>query len=450
MAGRNGQGPTLQRLPDACLIAIFSALSPLERRALVPLVCKRWRQLFRNSPPLWQQARSQRGVAQALDNARPSCCLPTHRRRRRRRLTVRCLLPPPHVLQAHLALPADFVTSVDMAALFAWFVARSGSGGGGGEADGGGTDGGNGKEGSQEGGCIRSLHVDVSSAGAWGPTLGVLGVVGRGLRHLRIAGDSPQCQMVGCSAPWLALCPNLVSLELDDVVDQSIGDCTAFPTGAAVVSQQHQRQQVVVPCAVLGVWVRLRDAWVMSAAALLAVFGWWWHPRRVSSCCRACTAAALPAVLSCLLLSSVNCSCFGARDFAALPVLPRARPAAVFLPANRLCCWCSFLQGLTCCCITSASPCAAVAPSCSHVCCFCSILQGSPGWSSATAAVTLDSCCMLSCQPMCCCCSWFLQASRGWSSAIAGRRGCTASPPTSREGGSVGWLAMAAFQLSAC
>ncbi|KAI7840413.1 hypothetical protein COHA_005844 [Chlorella ohadii] len=132
---------------------------------------------------------------------------------------------------AHLALPADFVTSVDMAALFAWFVARSGSGGGGGEADGGGTDGGNGKEGSQEGGCIRSLHVDVSSAGAWGPTLGVLGVVGRGLRHLRIAGDSPQCQMVGCSAPWLALCPNLVSLELDDVVDQSIGDCTAFPTG---------------------------------------------------------------------------------------------------------------------------------------------------------------------------------------------------------------------------
>ncbi|PRW39336.1 20 kDa chloroplastic isoform B [Chlorella sorokiniana] len=187
MAGRSGPGPTLQRLPDACLIAIFSALSPLERRVLVPFVCKRWRQLFRNSPPLWQQA--------------------------------------------HLALPADFVTSVDMAALFAWFVERSGdSSGGSGSGSGSGGDA-NGGSGSKEAEAIQSLHVDVSTAAAWGPTLGVLGVVGRRLRHLRIAGDSPQCQMVGCSAPWLALCPNLVSLELDDVVDQSIGDCTVFPTG---------------------------------------------------------------------------------------------------------------------------------------------------------------------------------------------------------------------------
>lgn len=58
MEGRGGQGLSLQRLPDACLLAIFSALSPLDRRVLVPRVCKRWRQLFRNSPPLWQQARS--------------------------------------------------------------------------------------------------------------------------------------------------------------------------------------------------------------------------------------------------------------------------------------------------------------------------------------------------------------------------------------------------------
>ena len=62
MAGRSGPGPSLQGLPDACLIAIFSGLTPLERRTLVPLVCKRWRQLFRNSPPLWRQARSPSGA----------------------------------------------------------------------------------------------------------------------------------------------------------------------------------------------------------------------------------------------------------------------------------------------------------------------------------------------------------------------------------------------------
>lgn len=144
----------------------------------------------------------------APDKPHPSSC------RRRRLPTALAATPTPPAPQAHLALPADFMTSVDMAALFAWFVARSGA-----AADGG-------------AGGVRSLHVDVSSAAAWGPTLGVLGVVGRALEHLRIAGDSPQCQMVGCSAPWLALCPHLVSLELDDVVDHSIGDCTAFPTGA--------------------------------------------------------------------------------------------------------------------------------------------------------------------------------------------------------------------------
>lgn len=133
------------------------------------------------------------------------------------------------------------MNSVDMAALYAWFVARSGGGSDGGSDGGdaygsgsGGKDGGGNKEGSSsglEGNCIRSLHVDVSTGAAWGPTLAVLGVVGRTLRHMRIAGDSPQCQLVGCSAPWLALCPNLASLELDDVVDHSIGDCTVFPTG---------------------------------------------------------------------------------------------------------------------------------------------------------------------------------------------------------------------------
>lgn len=95
--------------------------------------------------------------------------------------------------------------TMDMTALFAWFVARAGD--------------------------IRSLHIDLFTEAAWPPILAVLGVVGRSLQHLRLAGETPACQRVGCYAPWLQLTPRLTSLELDDVVDGAISHAI-FPPGA--------------------------------------------------------------------------------------------------------------------------------------------------------------------------------------------------------------------------
>lgn len=108
----------------------------------------------------------------------------------------------------HLAIPADFAHSLDLSALFAWFVAREGA--------------------------VRSLHVDLCCQAAWAPLLAVLGVVGRRLEHLRIAGETAQCQRPGDTAPWLALAPNLTALELDEVVDASIADAR-FPLGALLL-----------------------------------------------------------------------------------------------------------------------------------------------------------------------------------------------------------------------
>lgn len=107
--------------------------------------------------------------------------------------------------QVHLAFPADFQQTMSMAHLYAFFVRREGA--------------------------VRSLHVEMSTAAAWPAVAAVLGVVGRGLQHLRIAGDTQECQVPGCTAPWLELAPKLESLELDDCVDHSIAEAR-FPEGA--------------------------------------------------------------------------------------------------------------------------------------------------------------------------------------------------------------------------
>lgn len=148
-------------LPDSALLAILRLLPPLERRVVVPLVCKRFAALAAVSTDLWEQVQ--------------------------------------------LAIPADFRQSVSLPDLFSWFVRREG--------------------------LVRSLHVSIGTDDAWAPLLALLGVVGRGLEHLRVAGDGQSCAVAGCTAPWLALTPNLRSLELDDVCDHSIGDAL-WPSGA--------------------------------------------------------------------------------------------------------------------------------------------------------------------------------------------------------------------------
>ena len=158
-----GTGPAFALLPDSALVRVFKWLPPSERRATIPLVCKRFAV-----------------VANATDNH--------------------------HELweQVQLSFPADFQQTVSLARLYAWFVRRQGS--------------------------VRSLHIDVSTAAAWAPIQAVLGVAGRALEHLRVAGDAQESHTPGCTAPWLSLVPNLVSLELDDVVDHSVSDAH-FPPG---------------------------------------------------------------------------------------------------------------------------------------------------------------------------------------------------------------------------
>lgn len=154
---------SLAALPQAALLAIARLLPPLERRTVLPLVCKRFAALAAASD-LWEQVQ--------------------------------------------LSLPADFAQTLSVAALYAWFVARAGQ--------------------------VRSLHVDMSGEAAWAPLLAVLGVVGRGLQHLRLAGDGAACALPGCTAPWLALTPNLHSLELDEVCDAAVADALWPPGGCCV------------------------------------------------------------------------------------------------------------------------------------------------------------------------------------------------------------------------
>ncbi|KAL4853377.1 Ras suppressor protein 1 [Chlorella vulgaris] len=104
--------------------------------------------------------------------------------------------------QVHLALPHDFQQTISTAHLYQFFVRREGA--------------------------VRSLHVEMSSGAAWPTVVAVLGVVGRSLHDLRIAGDTQECQVPGCTAPWLELVPNLLSLELDEAVDHSIAEAR-FP-----------------------------------------------------------------------------------------------------------------------------------------------------------------------------------------------------------------------------
>ncbi|EFN52805.1 hypothetical protein CHLNCDRAFT_138465 [Chlorella variabilis] len=121
-----------------------------------------------------------------------------------RRFRALANIPSPLWEQVHLAFPADFQQTLSMAHLYQFFVRREGG--------------------------VLSLHVEMSTAAAWPAVLAVLGVVGRGLQHLRVAGESSECQVPGCTAPWLELAPNLESLELDDVVDHSIAEAR-FPQG---------------------------------------------------------------------------------------------------------------------------------------------------------------------------------------------------------------------------
>lgn len=154
------RGASLHSLPDSALLAVLRLLPPLERRVVVPLVCKRFAALAAASTDLWQQVQ--------------------------------------------LSIPVDFRQSVSLPDLYAWFVRREG--------------------------LVRSLHVSIGTDDAWAPLLALLGVAGRGLEHLRIAGDGQSCAVAGCTAPWLALTPNLRSLELDDVCDHSIGEAL-WPAG---------------------------------------------------------------------------------------------------------------------------------------------------------------------------------------------------------------------------
>jgi hypothetical protein len=110
--------------------------------------------------------------------------------------------------QVHLALPHDFQHTISTAHLYQFFVRREGA--------------------------VRSLHVEMSSGAAWPTVVAVLGVVGRSLHDLRIAGDTQECQVAGCTAPWLELVPNLLSLELDEAVDHSIAEAR-FPQSELVV-----------------------------------------------------------------------------------------------------------------------------------------------------------------------------------------------------------------------
>ena len=128
-----------------------------------------------------------------------------------RRFRALANIPSPLWEQVHLAFPADFQQTLSMAHLYQFFVRREGG--------------------------VLSLHVEMSTAAAWPAVLAVLGVVGRGLQHLRVAGESSECQVPGCTAPWLELAPNLESLELDDVVDHSIAEAR-FPQGAASASRR--------------------------------------------------------------------------------------------------------------------------------------------------------------------------------------------------------------------
>ena len=154
----------LTELGDGALCAVFGLLTPAERREVIPLVCRKFRDVCARCPALWEQA--------------------------------------------HITLPAEPHVSLDLAAMFTWFLARAD-----GEAP------------------VRSLHADLAAADGWAPLLGVLGAVGRGLHHLRIAGEGPECRRPGCTAPWLALTPNLLSLELDEVCDAAVSNAR-FPPGA--------------------------------------------------------------------------------------------------------------------------------------------------------------------------------------------------------------------------
>lgn len=154
-------GQHLQSMPDSALVAIFRLLPPLERRTVVPLVCKRFAALAASFTELWEQVQ--------------------------------------------LSLPEDFRQTVSMGDLYSWFVRREST--------------------------VRSLHASIGSEAAWTPLLAVLGIIGRRLEHLRVAGDGQSCVLPGCTAPWLALTPSLRSLELDDVCDHSIGEALWPPGG---------------------------------------------------------------------------------------------------------------------------------------------------------------------------------------------------------------------------
>lgn len=70
-------------------------------------------------------------------------------------------------------MPADFLTRVDVSALYRWFLSAA------------------------RHGVVRALEWDIGCSDAWTVIYGVLGIVGRQLEHLRVASDAEGCYEAG-------------------------------------------------------------------------------------------------------------------------------------------------------------------------------------------------------------------------------------------------------------
>ena len=120
--------------------------------------------------------------------------------------------PPTHhqaLLRAlcslQLTLPPDYEQSINLNQMYSWFMRKAPH--------------------------IRRLDVDLNSRSAWVAVHALLGTVGHYLTHLRIYGDEDSLWESGSTCPWLALTPNLVSLELENATDSSVEQAD-FPLGA--------------------------------------------------------------------------------------------------------------------------------------------------------------------------------------------------------------------------
>lgn len=149
-----------------------------------------------------------------------------------RPLTAACFRCP------QVRLPAHFERTVSLHHLYTWFLARRG--------------------------YVRRLDVDLGSHGGWGPLHALLGMVGPGLEHLRVYGDSESAFDAGSAAPWLALAPRLKSLELENAVDWTI-DKACFPPGGAPGQRTLRGCRGTFPCrSLLQRWLGVRSARLLA------------------------------------------------------------------------------------------------------------------------------------------------------------------------------------------